>query len=52
MVAGTGNITIGVLATYHNVWHVELRVTDYIGSASHQPLADRNFVAFNVRRSF
>ena len=52
MVAGTGNITIGVQATYRNVWHVEVRVTDYIGSAGNQPLADRSFIAFNVRRSF
>jgi hypothetical protein len=52
MVAGTGDITIGVQATYRTVWHVEVRVTDYIGSASRQPLADRSFIAFNVRRSF
>jgi len=52
MVAGTGNITIGVQATYRNIWHVEVRVTDYIGSAGRQPLADRSFIAFNVRRSF
>jgi hypothetical protein len=52
MVAGTGNITIGVQATYRSVWHLEVRVTDYIGSAGRQPLADRSFIAFNVRRSF
>ena len=52
MVAGTGNITVGVQATYRSLWHVEVRVTDYIGSAGRQPLADRNFIAFNVRRSF
>jgi hypothetical protein len=52
MVAGTGNVTIGVQATYRNVWHGEVRVTDYIGSAGRQPLADRNFIAFNIRRTF
>ena len=52
MVGGTGNVTIGLRATYRIVWHVEVRLTDYIGSASRQPLADRNFIAFNVRRHF
>ena len=52
MVGATGDVTIGVRATYRNVWHVEVRVTDYIGSAGPQPLADRNFFAFNVRRTF
>jgi hypothetical protein len=45
-------VTLGVQATYRSVWHVEVRATGYIGSAGRQPLADRNFFAFNVRRSF
>jgi hypothetical protein len=52
MVEGTGDVTIGVQATYRSVWHAEVGVTDYIGSAGRQPLADRDFLAFNVRRSF
>jgi hypothetical protein len=52
MVGGTGNVTIGVRATFRTVWHVEVRVTDYIGSAGRQPLADRDFFAFNVRHTF
>jgi hypothetical protein len=52
MVGATGEVTTGVRATYRNVWHVEVRVTDYIGSAGSQPLADRDFFAFNVRRTF
>jgi hypothetical protein len=51
-VQGTGNVTIGVQATWRSVWHAEVRLTDYIGSAGQQPLADRSFIAFNVRRSF
>jgi Protein of unknown function (DUF1302) len=43
MVKGTGDVTIGLRATYRAVWHIEVRLTDYIGSASQQPLADRNF---------
>jgi Protein of unknown function (DUF1302) len=52
MVGGTGEVTIGVRATFRSVWHVEVRLTDYIGSADSQPLADRSFFAFNVRRTF
>jgi len=52
MVQGAGNVTIGVQATWRSVWHAEVRLTDYIGSAGQQPLADRSFIAFNVRRSF
>jgi Protein of unknown function (DUF1302) len=43
MVKGTGDVTIGLRATYRAVWHIEVRLTDYIGSASQQPLADRKF---------
>jgi hypothetical protein len=52
MVGGTGDVTIGIRATFRSVWHAEVRLTDYIGSAGSQPLADRSFFAFNVRRSF
>jgi hypothetical protein len=52
MVGGTGNVTVGVAATWRTVWHLEVRATDYIGSANVQPLADRAFFAFNVRRTF
>jgi hypothetical protein len=52
MVGGTGNVTIGVRATYRSIWHVEVRMTEYIGSAGTQLLADRSFFAFNVRRTF
>jgi hypothetical protein len=52
MVGGTGNVTIGVQATWRTVWHLEVQATDFIGSATIQPLADRNFFSFNVRRTF
>lgn len=52
MVANAGNVTVGIQATYRTVWHLELSVTDYIGSAGRQSLADRSFAAFNLRRSF
>jgi hypothetical protein len=37
MVGGTGNVTIGVRATWRTVWHLEVRATDFIGSATVQP---------------
>ena len=52
MVGGTGNVTVGVQATWRTVWHLEVRATDFIGSATVQPMADRSFFAFNVRRTF
>jgi hypothetical protein len=52
MVGGAGNVTVGVQSTWRTVWHLEVRATDFIGSATVQPLADRSFFAFNVRRTF
>jgi hypothetical protein len=52
MVGGTGNVTVGIRTTWRTVWHLEVRATDYIGSATAQPLVDRDFFAFNVRRTF
>jgi Protein of unknown function (DUF1302) len=51
-VGGTGNVTVGVQATWRTVWHLEVRATDFIGSVTVQPLADRSFFAFNARRTF
>jgi hypothetical protein len=52
MVGATGNVTIGVEATWRTVWHLEVQATDFIGSATIQPLADRNFFSFNAKRTF
>jgi hypothetical protein len=52
MVGGAGNVTVDVQATWRTVLHLEMRATDFIGSATEQPLADRSFFAFNVRGTF
>ncbi len=50
--AGTGNITLGVSATYRTVWQVGLSYTSFIGSPRLQPLADRDFAMLNLERTF
>jgi hypothetical protein len=41
-----------VQATWRKVWPLAVRATEFIGSATVQPLADRSFIAFNVGRTF
>ena len=50
--AGTGNLTVGVSATYRTVWQVGLSYTRYIGSPRLQPLADRDFAMLSLARAF
>ena len=50
--AGTGNVTLGVAATYRTVWQMSLSFTHYIGGSALQPLADRDFVAASLQRTF
>lgn len=50
--AGTGNVTLGVAATYRTVWQADLSVTHYVGGPALQPLADRDFVAASLQRTF
>jgi hypothetical protein len=50
--AGAGDLTLGVSATYHAVWQGSLSFTHFIGCASAQPLADRDFVGLSLTRSF
>jgi hypothetical protein len=52
MVAGTGNVTISVSATYRTVWEGGLSYTHFVGPAHDQPLADRDFITFTVSRTF
>jgi hypothetical protein len=48
--AGTADIALD--ATWHAVWLAALSYTHFLGSAAHQPLADRDFVTLTVSRSF
>ncbi len=50
--AGTGNITLGVSATYRAVWQIGLSYTRYVGSPDLQPLADRDFAMLSLGRTF
>jgi hypothetical protein len=49
---GTGDVEIGVAATWRTVWEGSLTVTHYIGAPARQPFADRDFVSLNVQRTF
>jgi hypothetical protein len=49
---GTGNISVGVSATYRTNWQAALSFTHFIGSASQQRLADRDFVIASATRTF
>jgi hypothetical protein len=50
--AQTGNVEIGLSATYQTVWEGSLSFTHFIGSPVRQRLADRDFLAFTVQRTF
>ena len=50
--AGTGTATLGIAATYHTVWQLDLSFTHYIGGPALQKLADRDFVVASLQRTF
>ena len=50
--AHAGNFEIGLAGTYRAVWHADLTFTHFIGDPAHQRLADRDFIAFSVQRTF
>ncbi|WP_044562750.1 DUF1302 domain-containing protein [Azospirillum sp. B4] len=50
--AGGGDLTLGVTATYRSVWKASLLLTHYIGAPSQQWLADRDFIALGLERTF
>lgn len=49
---GTGNVTLGVAATYRTVWQLDFSLTHYVGGPALQPLADRDFVSASLQRTF
>lgn len=56
-VAGTGqahagDLDVGLGFTYRTVWQAAINATHFLGSAAHQPLADRDFVILSVTRTF
>jgi hypothetical protein len=50
--AGAGSVTAGLTATFRAIWQASLSATHFIGGATAQPLADRDFVVVSVSRSF
>jgi hypothetical protein len=47
-----GDLTIGLTGTFHNVWTGGISYTRYIAPPGRDAFADRDFVQFNVERSF
>jgi hypothetical protein len=47
-----GDLTVGVNGTYHTVWTAGISYTRYIAPPGRDVYADRDFVQFNVERSF
>ncbi len=47
-----GDLTLGISGTYLNKWTGGISYTRYIAPAQRDPFADRDFVAFNVERTF
>jgi hypothetical protein len=50
--SGAGDFEVGLSATYLSVWKVNLGLTCFLGEASDQPLADRDFISFSLERTF
>ncbi len=50
--AGAGDVEAGVSAAYNSVWKASLTLTCFFGAPTHQALADRNFVAISLERTF
>jgi Protein of unknown function (DUF1302) len=50
--SGAGDFEVGLSATYLSVWKANLGLTCFLGGASDQPLADRDFISFSLERTF
>jgi len=50
--ADTGDVEIGLNATYRTVWRGQIGFTHFIGSPARQPFADRDFISISVQRTF
>ncbi len=50
--SGSGDFRLGVSGTYLSAWKAGVTYTGFIGAASRQPLADRDFVMFSLERTF
>ena len=50
--AGAGAVILSLALVWRTVWHVSVQYTRFVGGPSVQLLADRDFVAISIRRSF
>jgi hypothetical protein len=47
-----GDIEFGARFVYRTVWEASITLTHYIGSPARQSFADRDYLAFSIRRTF
>lgn len=47
-----GDASVGITVTYNSVWKGGITYTNYFGSPNWQTLEDRDFVSFNINRTF
>jgi hypothetical protein len=52
MVHSTGDVNVGISATYRQTWTAGLFYQDYLGKPSMNSNADRGYVSFNVQHTF
>jgi hypothetical protein len=50
--ARSGNLELGISATYRKTWQGSLTFTRFLGNPVRQPLADRDFIALTMQRTF
>ena len=50
--AGTGDVELGISASYLSQWKAEVTLTSFIGAPSRQSLADRDFLMVSLERTF
>jgi hypothetical protein len=50
--SGTGDFRLGVSGTYLSAWKGGVTYVGFIGTATRQPLADRDFVLLTLERTF
>ena len=48
----TGDLNLGLTATYRVAWAGSIMLSHFIGAAYRQPLADRDFISFSIQRTF
>lgn len=48
----SGTLSLAATLTYQTVWKGGFSYTHFVGDLARQPFADRDFIAFNVQRTF